>query len=64
MVCLKGLQEGHVGAVVAQEMLARGKNRCEFCGREHDLAKCENCPGYGKSCNKCSQEKSFRECVF
>ena len=26
---------------MAQEMLTR--NSCEFCGREHDLAKRENC---------------------
>ena len=47
--CLEGRKDGDVGAVVAREMLARGKNSCEFCGREHDLVKCENCVGYGKS---------------
>ena len=28
-------------------------NGCEFCGREHDLGKRENCPAFGRTCNKC-----------
>ena len=39
-------------------------NSCEFCGREHDLAKRENCPAFGRSCNKCGKKKSFREHMF
>ena len=39
---------------MAQEMLTR--NSCEFCGRKHDLAKRENCPAFGRSCNKCGKK--------
>ena len=62
MLCL--CQEEDVGAVVAREMLARRKNSCEFRGREHDLAKCENCLGYGKSCNKCGKKNHFANMCF
>ena len=40
------------------------ENSCEFCGREHDLAKCENCPGYGKSYNKCGKKNYFANMCF
>ena len=33
-------------------------NGCEFCGREHDLGKRENCPAFGRTCNKCDKSQS------
>ena len=39
-------------------------NSWEFCGREHDLAKRENCPTFGRSCNKCGKKNHFRERMF
>ena len=39
-------------------------NSCEFCGREHDLAKRENCPAFGKSCNKCGKKNHFANVCF
>ena len=62
MLCLKSLKEGNVGTVMAQEMLTR--NSCEFCGREHDLAKRENCPAFGRSCNKCGKKNHFASVCF
>ena len=47
---------------MAQEMLTR--NSCEFCGREHDLAKRENCPAFGRSCNKCGKKNHFANLCF
>ena len=40
------------------------ENSCEFCGREPDLAKFENCPGYGKSYNKCGKKNHFANMCF
>ena len=39
-------------------------NSCEFCGREHDLAKHENCPAFGRSCNKCGKKYHFANICF
>ena len=39
-------------------------NSCEFCGREHDLAKLENCPAFGRSCNKCGKKNHFAKVCF
>ena len=39
-------------------------NSCEFCGREHDLAKRENCPAFGRSCNKCGKKNHFVNLCF
>ena len=39
-------------------------NSCEFCGREHDLAKRENCPTFGRSCNKCGKKNHFANVCF
>ena len=39
-------------------------NSCEFCGHEHDLAKCENCPAFGRSCNKCGKKNHFTKVCF
>ena len=39
-------------------------NSCEFCGREHDLAKRENCPAFGRSCNKCGKKNHFAHLCF
>ena len=39
-------------------------NSCEFCGREHDLAKRENCPAFGRSCNKCGKKNHFANVCF
>ena len=39
-------------------------NRCEFCGREHDLAKHENCPAFGRSCNTCGKKNHFANACF
>ena len=47
---------------MAQEMLTR--NSCEFCGREHDLAKRENCQAFGRSCNKCGKKNHFASVCF
>ena len=38
MLCLKSLKEGNVGTVGSRNANTWG-NSCEFCGREHDLAK-------------------------
>ena len=37
-------------------------NSCVFCGREHDLAKRENCPTFGRSCNKWTRTKAKVYC--
>ena len=34
-------------------------NSCEFCRREHDFAKRENCPAFERSCNKCGKKNHF-----
>ena len=39
-------------------------NSCDFCGHEHDLAKRENCPAFGRSCNKCSKKNHFANVCF
>ena len=39
-------------------------NSCEFCGREHNLAKHENCPAFGRSCNKCGKKNHFANVCF
>ena len=39
-------------------------NSCEFCGREHDLTKRENCPAFGRSCNKCGKKNHFANVCF
>ena len=39
-------------------------NSCEFCGREHDLTKRENCPAFGRSCNKCGKKNHFANLCF
>ena len=39
-------------------------NTCEFCGREHDLTKRENCPAFGRSCNKCGKKNHFANVCF
>ena len=39
-------------------------NSCKFCGREHDLAKRENCPAFGRSCNKCGKKNHFVNLCF
>jgi len=39
-------------------------NSCEFSGREHDLAKHENCPAFGRSCNKCGKKNHFANVCF
>ena len=39
-------------------------NSCEFCGREHDLAKRENCPAFGRSCNKRGKKNHFANVCF
>ena len=39
-------------------------NSCEFCAREHDLAKRENCPAFGRSCNKCGKKNHFANVCF
>ena len=40
------------------------ENSCEFCGREHDLAKHENFPAFGRSCNKCGKKNHFANVCF
>ena len=32
---------------------------CDFCGRMHDVSKRENCPAFGKRCNKCNKQNHF-----
>ena len=39
-------------------------NSCEFWGREYDLAKRENCPTFGRSCNKCGKKNHFANVCF
>ena len=39
-------------------------NCCEFCGREHDLGKRENCPAFGRTCNKCDKKNHFAKVCF
>ena len=36
-------------------------NECKFCGRAHKWRK-EDCPAYGKQCNKCGKENHFAYC--
>ncbi|CAH3142510.1 unnamed protein product, partial [Porites lobata] len=40
------------------------RNSCEFCGREHDVAKRENCPAFGRSCSKCGKKNHFANVCF
>ena len=40
------------------------ENSCEFCEREHDLAKRENCPAFGRSSNKCGKKNHFTNVCF
>ena len=39
-------------------------NSCEFCRREPDLAKQENCPAFGRSCNMCGKKNHFANVCF
>ena len=39
-------------------------NCCEFCGHEHDLGKRENCPAFGRTCNKCDKKNHFAKVCF
>ena len=39
-------------------------NCCEFCGRKHDLGKRENCPAFGRTCNKCDKKNHFAKVCF
>ena len=39
-------------------------NSCEFFGGEHDLEKRENCPAFGRSCNKCGKKNHFANVCF
>ena len=32
---------------------------CQNCGRKHDFSKRENCPAFGKTCNKCRKPNHF-----
>ena len=32
---------------------------CRNCGRKHDFNKWENCPAFGKTCNKCRKPNHF-----
>ena len=32
---------------------------CLNCGRKHDFSKRENCPAFGKTCNKCRKPNHF-----
>ena len=42
---------------------SRGK-ACGFCGRTHDVSKRENCPAFGKRCNKCNKQNHFANVCF
>ena len=33
--------------------------KCDYCGHSHSWGK-QNCPAYGKSCDKCSGKNHFR----
>ena len=37
---------------------------CDFCGRMHDVSKRENCPAFGKRCNKCNKQNHFANVCF
>ena len=38
---------------------------CRNCGRKHDYSKRENCPVFGKTCNKCRKPNHFAvKCRF
>ena len=39
-------------------------NSCEFFGREHDVARRENCPAFGRNCNKCGKKNHFANVCF
>ena len=34
--------------------------KCDYCGQHHKKGK-QNCPAYGKTCNKCGQKNHFKE---
>ena len=42
---------------------SRGK-ACGYCGRTHDVSKRENCPAFGKRCNKCNKQNHFANVCF
>ena len=42
---------------------SRGK-ACGYCGRMHDVSKRENCPVFGKRCNKCNKQNHFANVCF
>ena len=37
---------------------------CGYCGRTHDVSKRENCPAFGKRCNKCNKQNHFANVCF
>ena len=37
---------------------------CGYCGRTHDVSKPENCPAFGKRCNKCNKQNHFANVCF
>jgi hypothetical protein len=38
------------------------KRECYFCGQNHPFGKKEECPAWGKSCNKCAKPNHFAKC--
>ena len=42
---------------------SRGK-ACGYCGCTHDVSKRENCPAFGKRCNKCNKQNHFANVCF
>ena len=59
MLCLKSLQCN--GGSRNANMWG---NCCQFCGLEHDLGKRENCPAFGRTCNKCDKKNHFAKVCF
>ena len=63
MLCLKPKRGKRRRGCGSRNANTRG-NSCEFCVREYDLAKRENCTAFGRSCNKCGKKNHFANVCF
>ncbi|PFX31634.1 Retrovirus-related Pol polyprotein from transposon 17.6 [Stylophora pistillata] len=52
-----------LGRVVQRGADSRVKE-CVYCGRMHDVSKRENCPAFGKKCDKCNKQNHFSKVCF
>ena len=63
MPFLKRRKDGKNSVVDPRGCDSRGK-ACGYCGCTHDVSKHENCPAFGKRCNKCNKQNHFANVCF